>query len=118
METVEAFEEPPTTLQPLTSPRLIQPQLTSQLASLPQRFLDMSFRRSLAQLPRLAPRALPTAARVALPSTRLAVSTAPRLFSTSPPTFRTAVDSKWSEGKDVSYEELKPITQNPSDVRL
>lgn len=75
----------------------------------------MSFRRSLAQLPRLAPRALPTA-RVVLPATRLAAST-PRLFSTSLPAFRTAVDSKWTEGTPVTYEELKPITQNPSDVR-
>lgn len=78
----------------------------------------MSFRRSLAQLPRLAPRALPTARVVGLPTTRLPASTTtPRLFSTSLPAFRTAVDSKWSEGTPVSYEELKPITMNPSDVR-
>lgn len=28
------------------------------------------------------------------------------------------MDSKWTQGKPVTFEELKPITQSPDDVSL
>lgn len=79
----------------------------------------MSFRQALRTLPRLAATARPVAVRAApslLQSTARHAPVSPRLFTSSSVAYRSAPDPKWSKGTPITYEELKPITQSPSDV--
>lgn len=79
----------------------------------------MSFRQALRIFPRLAPAARPVVARATpslLQSSARHAAVAPRLFNSSAIAHRQAADPKWTKGTPITYEELKPITQSPSDV--
>lgn len=79
--------------------------------------MSVPTRRAFSLLRTTLPRTLSTLSTTARHAPSLA-RLSPRTFSTSPiSALNRYADAKWTKSQPVTYEELKPITQSPDDVR-